>query len=139
MKVFKFKTVDHKTVYVKIDDADAYLLRGTSWCVNNRTVSRTVSKEKRMLSHEILNPPKGSFIEHKNGDPFDYRRANLHVAGSLKEHLAWIWADTGVGLVHLDTVWGCGHKKDRNYPVYCPVCKSENGKKNYRKRKEAAR
>ena len=139
MKIFRFKTPDRKTVYVKVDDADAYLLRGTVWHVNSASVVRTVLKEKVMLSHAILNPPEGSFVEHKNGDSYDYRRANLHIVESRKEHLAWIWADSEVGLVHLDTAWGCGHKKDPRHPSYCSLCKSERRKKLYLKRKEAAR
>ena len=76
---------------IKIDDADAYLMRSYVWNGVTRTPNWVdVRRSARsgfgssvhshvMLSHELMPPGAGEYVAHRNGDALDFRRANLEV------------------------------------------------------------
>jgi hypothetical protein len=68
---------------------DYYRLGNLKWGINGsgdryyavRNVKTGTGKTKRVYMHrEIMNPPAGLFVDHKNNDPLDNRRANLRLA-----------------------------------------------------------
>lgn len=63
-----------------IDDIDSHLA-SLRWGFRNRYVRRTVTKASsyQLLHRAVTNAPKGSVVDHINGDPLDNRRANLRV------------------------------------------------------------
>lgn len=74
---------------IKVDEQDAYLLRGQVWAVNANVVRRpgagskshaTVFRADRdLLSHVITNAPNGSVVRYRDGDSMNLTRANLEV------------------------------------------------------------
>lgn len=85
MKRFKLQT-GH---IIKIDDADAYLMRSYVWRgdrvgsngwiqVRRSTGSGTCcAGQYRTLAAELMSPAGDQFVAHTNGDPLDFQRANL--------------------------------------------------------------
>jgi len=72
-----------------VDQADFYSLNNYQWCVqqydrNIYAVRLIMNSSQRMkivsLHREILNPPKGLLVDHRNNDGLDNRRENLRLA-----------------------------------------------------------
>jgi hypothetical protein len=80
--------------YTKLDSADYYRLRKYHWFLygNNGKfyVCRSRRKGKRTnlisMHREIMNAPKNKLVDHRNSDPQDNRRENLHLATSKENN-----------------------------------------------------
>ena len=79
-----------KGYFAKVDQADFMRLRIYSWMASNhkgrgytlyaqRTICEGRRRYTRMMHREIINPPKGMYVDHINGDGLDNRRANLRI------------------------------------------------------------
>jgi hypothetical protein len=75
--------------FTLVDQKDFYQFNNFNWCPResgqNNYVIRVVSGHKNRtkiisLHREIMNPPKGILIDHRNGDGLDNRRDNLRRA-----------------------------------------------------------
>ena len=72
-----------------LDQEDYYRFGNFKWGINGsgnryyavRNVKTGTGKTKMMYMHrEIMNPPPGLFVDHKNSHTLDNRRANLRLA-----------------------------------------------------------
>jgi hypothetical protein len=72
-----------------LDPQDFYLFNNFHWCVNGRdeqfyavrNIVTAHGKTKLVRLHrEILKPPKGLVVDHRNGNTLDNRRDNLRLA-----------------------------------------------------------
>jgi hypothetical protein len=77
-----------KGKYAIVDDADYNFLMQWRWFFNDKgkyggyaVRSVTIDKKTRntQMHRELMNPPKGMEVDHKNGDRLDNRRSNLRV------------------------------------------------------------
>ena len=75
--------------FTTVDQEDFYRFNIFNWCPResgpNNYVIRVISGHKNRtkiisLHREIMNPPKGVLIDHRNGDGLDNRRGNLREA-----------------------------------------------------------
>jgi hypothetical protein len=75
--------------YTTLDLSDYYRLNKFKWYLsgfNGKFYAvrnyKFNSRRTKMLSmhREIMNPPKGLIVDHRNGDPLDNRRSNLRPA-----------------------------------------------------------
>ena len=76
---------DGREFFVKIDYQDIKSLSTMRWRADRKTdsyISIVTTHEKKVLTQSrlILNPPKGLYCDHRNGDPTDNRRDNLRDA-----------------------------------------------------------
>lgn len=78
-----------------VDDEDFVELNRTTWQVNRANqkeerfyVRRMIGpQEKRKcvyMHRQILNAPKGMFVDHRNNNPLDNRRSNLRLCTALE-------------------------------------------------------
>jgi HNH endonuclease len=72
-----------------VEPEDYYRFGNFKWGINGsgdryyavRNAKTGTGKTKRVYMHrEIMNPPAGLFVDHKNNDPLDNRRENLRLA-----------------------------------------------------------
>ena len=84
MKRFKLQSGE----LIKVDDADAYLLRSKVWRVHvvggGRKQVVTGHSNGKQLSHVIGGPASGQVVSFANGDQLDFRRENLIVMDRQK-------------------------------------------------------
>lgn len=79
VKRFKLQTGQ----IIKVDDEDAYLLRGTVWIGQTRksghvSVVTASSTARKDLSHVLIDAPAvGSYVIHENRDSLDFTKQNL--------------------------------------------------------------
>lgn len=71
---------------VKVDDCDAYIMRGKVWIGQTMPSKHTIVRSTdssvggaRLLSHYLTDAPDGACVAHRNGDEMDFTRANLEV------------------------------------------------------------
>lgn len=70
---------------IKIDDADAYLMRSYVWNCKGHSVRRHCGSGTQLhgqyvlLTHELMDPPEGQVVLHLDGDSLNFQRANLEV------------------------------------------------------------
>ncbi len=75
---------------IKVDDADAYLLRGKVWSGSGMARSLIVSSRcssmahRVLLSHYLMGAKDGDYVRHLNGDQADFTRANLRVTSKAE-------------------------------------------------------
>lgn len=83
-----FKIRLTKGAVALVDEKDFEVLTRWRWCLANGRAARSVhlgrpngkKKSKTVLMHrEIMNPPDGLEVDHKNRDPLDNRRENLRL------------------------------------------------------------
>lgn len=76
---------------IKIDDADAYLMRSYVWnCKDHGNAGLSVRRscgsgtqlpgQYVLLGHELMSPPGDHVVLHIDGDYLNFQRANLQVA-----------------------------------------------------------
>lgn len=63
-----------------IDDESLIKMQGRKWYFNSQYVSSTCNGKGRVMLHRMLiDAPKGSEVDHINGDPLDNRICNLRL------------------------------------------------------------
>lgn len=130
MKVFRVLTNKGECGYVKVDDADACLLRSytwrlihkkTSWTLARETLTGTVTFGRFLLG---MHDPK-KLVAHKNSDQLDFRRTNLQIM-LMRDYRRFLvkLAGTRVATAHAG-LFKCGHPKapdNRTSRGFCRVC-----------------
>lgn len=70
--------------YAIVDECDMVLLSSYSWRIHRRKKGGeyiAATGRNDILMHRVItNAPKGTFVDHKNGNTFDNRRDNLRIA-----------------------------------------------------------
>jgi hypothetical protein len=80
-----------------IDEEDFPLVNPYSWCTKKGSTKRYVDtylgkdengKQKHQVMHRMItDAPKGMLVDHKNGNTYDNRRANLRVCTSRQNNV----------------------------------------------------
>jgi hypothetical protein len=87
VKRFKLESAGRETI-ITVDDCDAYLLRTQRWHWQDSHVWRGNDYSpggRVILSHLLMDAPKGTAVGHLNGDVRDFRRSNLIICKTITE------------------------------------------------------
>ena len=144
MKIFEFRDKQRKPHYVKIDDADACVIRGYKWNLQKNKrgdmwVERWVVGEPIQLGRFLMGVTESSIaVTHKNGDQLDYRRANLIAMDkNLMRKMHSTLGNSRAALAHAGH-FSCGHPDapENTYNDYhvCKTCHNESMRKVYAKK-----
>ncbi len=71
--------------YAYVDAADYEWLSRWTWTLSNGYASRREKGKVILMHREIMQPPKGMLVDHKNHNKLDNTRANLHTC-TLQEN-----------------------------------------------------
>ena len=74
------KEIIVKNKKVLVDDSDYYNLIQYKWVLVKNGKYVAESKTRKYMHRIIMNAPKGSQVDHINGNPFDNQRCNLRFA-----------------------------------------------------------
>ncbi len=71
-----------KVISTQIDDEDYEFFSQHKWCLNSTGYLQSWDNKKRGMKRDsfhriIMKAPKGTYIDHINGDKLDNRKANL--------------------------------------------------------------
>lgn len=63
-----------------VDDEDYEKFGSMKWCSSNKRGKWYVTSKRGYLARIILNAPKGSFVDHIDGNPLNNQRSNLRLS-----------------------------------------------------------
>lgn len=119
-----------KGLSVLVDDADYEKFGHLNWKAHKNgkkyyaTMNYKDGEKFRQLTlhHEIMNPPKGMFVDHINGNPLDCRRENMRLVTSSQNAMnRRLRSDNKLGVV------GVSKTKNGKYVAYYSVgCKMKH-------------
>jgi hypothetical protein len=80
-----------RNLHALVDAEDYEMLKGHKWCamtVGGNVYAGRREKGRFILMHrQIMNPPQGKVVDHKNGNGLDNRRCNLRICSAQEN--AW--------------------------------------------------
>lgn len=71
---------------LKIDPQDEHFLQEFRWNLSSHGYLRSTGSSKRYLHRLIMCAPRGTQVDHINGDKLDNRRENLRLCPGVENH-----------------------------------------------------